>query len=169
MEATAQPAFRLNVEAAKPHKWHLSGTGGVWTGVGHSPSALVTWVPQHKAAKALVGIVIVLEGRMEVISYRSLYHTLQDLMHATGGGWYRMHGMSVPLRDDAELGEGHGTIVKLRAQMKQRLLAWAKVLANCPGAPMVALQRVSRPQWGGVVWEIGGDAAREAGEPKVGL
>ena len=106
---------------------------------------------------------------MEVISYRSLYHTLQDLMHATGGGWYRMHGMSAPLRDDAELGKGHGTIVKLRAQMKQRLLAWAKVLANCPGAPMVALQRVSRPKWGGGVWEIGGDVAREAGEPKVGL
>jgi hypothetical protein len=76
---TAPPrvAYGLDLEAAKMHKWHLGGCG-IWTGVGMSATALVTWVPQSKAARCLVEISDVLDGRCEVARYRSLHGALAD-------------------------------------------------------------------------------------------
>jgi hypothetical protein len=168
---TAPPrvAYGLDLEAAKMHKWHLGGCG-IWTGVGMSATALVTWVPQSKAARCLVEILEVLDGRCEVARYRSLHGALADLVLPTGGGWYRMQGMAVPLRSDQELGEGPNVLVRKRPQLWQRLQAWQTVLANCPGAAMVAvLPAAHRARSTDVVtWDIGGDAAKD-GEPKQGL
>ena len=168
---TALPrvAYGLDIEAAKMHKWHLGGCG-IWTGVGMSATALVTWVPQSKAARCLVEILEVLDGRCEVARYRSLHGALADLVLPTGGDWYRMQGMAVPLRSDQELGEGPNVIVRKRPQLWKRLQAWQKILANCPGAAMVAvLPAVHHAQRTDIVtWDIGGDAAKD-GEPKQGL
>jgi hypothetical protein len=46
------PAHGLNLEAAKPSKWHLGGAA-IWIGGGLSATWMVTWVPQHKAAHLL--------------------------------------------------------------------------------------------------------------------
>ena len=167
--APPRPALGLDLEAAKMHKWHLGGSG-IWTGVGMSASALVTWVPQSKAARCLVEILEVLEGRCDVSRYRSLHGALADLVLPTGGGWYRMQGMAVPLRSDQELGEGPNVIVRERPQLWSRLKAWQKILANSPGAAMVAVLPAahSARRTDVVTWDIGGDAAKD-GEPKQGL
>ena len=162
-------AFGLDLEAAKMHKWHLGGSG-VWTGVGISATALVTWVPQPKAARCLVEIADVLAGRCEAARYRSLHGALADLVLPTGGGWYRMQGMAVPLQSDQELGEGPNVIIRERPQLWKRLRAWQTILANSPGAPMVAMLPAahSASRTDIVTWDIGGDAAKD-GEPKQGL
>eukprot|EP00900_Chrysochromulina_parva_P003911 jgi/Chrpa1/13520/Chrysochromulina_OHIO_Genome00021069-RA len=156
-------------EAAKMHKWHLGGSG-IWTGVGVSATTLVTWVPQAKAARCLVEIDDVLEGRCEVARYRSLHGALSDLVLPTGGSWYRMQGMAVPLQSDQELGEGPNVLVRERPQLWKRLRAWQTVLANSPGAPMTAVLPAvhSAERTDIVTWDIGGDAAKD-GEPKQGL
>ena len=163
------PAFGLDLEAAKMHKWHLGGSG-VWTGVGISSTALVMWVPQAKAARALVEIADVLDGCCEVARYRSLHGALADLVLPTGGGWHRMQGMAVPLQSDQELGDGPNVIVRERPQLWKRLRAWRTVLANCPGAPMTATLPAphTSTRTDIVTWDIGGDAAKD-GEPKQGL
>jgi hypothetical protein len=168
---TAPPreALGLDLEAAKMHKWHLGGSG-IWTGVGVSATTLVTWVPQAKAARCLVEIVDVLEGRCDVARYRSLHGALSDLVLPTGGSWYRMQGMAVPLQSDQELGEGPNVLVRERPQLWKRLRAWQTVLANSPGAPMTAVLPAahSAERTDIVTWDIGGDAAKD-GEPKQGL
>ena len=168
---TAPPraACGLDLEAAKMHKWHLGGSG-IWTGVGMSATALVTWVPQSKAARCLVEILEVLDGRCEVSRYRSLHGALADLVLPTGGGWYRMQGMAVPLQSDQELGEGPNVIVRERPQLWKRLKAWQTILANSPGAAMVAALPAahSAKRTDVITWDIGGDAAKD-GEPKQGL
>jgi hypothetical protein len=167
--ATPRPAFGLDLEAAKMHKWHLGGSG-VWTGVGMSATALVTWVPQAKATRCLVEIADVLDGSCEVARYRSLHGALADLVLPTGGGWYRMQGMAVPLQTDQELGDGPNVIVRERPQLWKRLRAWQTILANCPGAPMTATLPAEHTSKHAdvVTWDIGGDAAKD-GEPKQGL
>ena len=168
---TAPPraAFGLDLEAAKMHKWHLGGSG-IWTGVGMSSTALVTWVPQCKAARCLVEITEVLDGRCEVSRYRSLHGALADLVLPTGGGWYRMQGMAVPLQSDQELGEGPNVTVRERPQLWKRLRAWQTILANSPGAAMVSVLPAahSATRTDVITWDIGGDAAKD-GEPKQGL
>ena len=64
---------------------HLAGDA-VWIGAGLSVTAMVAWVPRHKAAAALVGIAETLAGRMPVGRYRKLVGLLADLLTATGGG-----------------------------------------------------------------------------------
>ena len=162
-------AFGLDLEAAKMHKWHLGGSG-IWTGVGLSATALVTWVPQSKAARCLVEIAEVLDGRCDAARYRSLHGALADLVLPTGGGWYRMQGMAVPLQSDQELGEGPNVMVRERPQLWKRLKAWQTILANCPGAPMVSVLPAahSATRTDTVTWDIGGDAAKD-GQPKQGL
>ena len=98
------------------------GADGIWVGVGMSTALLVTWVPQHKAAALLLVIHDVLAGRCTVSRYRSAVGALQDMLMPTGGGMYRMKGLYAPLADDAELGEGPDTIVRVRRQMRARLV-----------------------------------------------
>ena len=157
-----QVALGLNLEAAKMHKWHLGGSG-IWTGVGVSATALVSWVPQAKAARCLVEIADVLDGRCEVARYRSLHGALTDLVLPTGGGWHRMQGMAVPLQSDQELGKGPNVLVCERPQLWKRLKAWQTVLANSPGAPMVAVLPAAHgaKRTDVVTWDIGGVPATQ--------
>ncbi|KAL3930069.1 MAG: hypothetical protein SGPRY_001694 [Prymnesium sp.] len=65
------PALGLNLEAAKPYKWHLGGEA-IWIRVGLSATWLVTWVPRHKAALLLATIARVLVvGESPVAEHRS--------------------------------------------------------------------------------------------------
>jgi len=167
--APPREALGLDLEAAKMHKWHLGGSG-IWTGVGVSATFLVIWVPQAKAVRCLVEIADVLDGRCEVARYRSLHGALADLVLPTGGDWYRMQGMAVPLRSDQELGEGPNVLVRERPQLWKRLKAWQTLLANSPGSPMTATLPAahSAVRTDIVTWDIGGDAAKD-GVPKQGL
>ena len=157
--ATAE-VVGLDLEPAKLSKWYLGGAA-VWIGIGMSATLLVTWVPMAKAAVLLQLTNLVLDELCTVAVYRSYVGALQDTIKATGGGWYRMHGMFAPLREDAELGQGPATIVRLRKQMKARLLHWLRILANRPGASMVAAVGPVPLAPDALIWEIGGDAARE--------
>jgi len=167
------PAQGLNMAAAGVHKWHIGG-GLIWIGCGLSATHLLTWVPQHKAAALLRDITNVFAGRCDVASYRSFVGTLQDVLKTTGGGFYRMKGLFAPLGEDAELGEGPYTIVRLRKQMKARLVSWQHVLANRPGASMLGSAvgpDASLKTDQGIIWVLAGDATKKDGElhNKIGL
>ena len=161
-------AYGLDLEAAKPHKWGL-GAFNVWIGVGLSSTLLVSWVPQNKALALLMTTRQVLEGRCPVGLYRRYLGALQDAVKATGGGWYMMKGMHVPLQDGQEIDKGPDTLVALRRQMSARLRAWQQKLANCPGASMLAAIAPAPQPAGAVKWEIGGDAACESRRKGGGL
>ena len=153
-------AYGLNLEPAKPSKWHLAGAA-VWIGTGLSATLLVTWVPQPKAAALLVTMYLVLEGRCPVALYRSWVGALQDAIQAIGGGWYLMKGLHEPLKEHNELGQGPGTFVRVRPQMLARITHLQSVLTNKPGASMLAAVGPALLAEDAIVWEIGGDAARE--------
>ena len=161
-------ATGLNLEAAKSHKWHLGGAQ-VWIGKGFDANLLLVWVPQAKAAAMLHLISVALQWRLPVSEYRSLYGQLNDVVIATGGGWYRMKGMAAPLQVGAEIDDGPSTHVCERKQLKARLAAWRRVLAQCPGSSMLAVMGEPARPVGKVVWEVGGDAALEKDRRKDGV
>ena len=156
-EVEPPEAYGINLEAAKAHKWHL-GSSGIWVGAGLSLECLVVWITQEKVLKILMMIRETLEERIDAGEYSSLVGMLADVCKLTGGGWYRMRGLSPPLTD--ELVRGKGTKVRLRTHMAARLKAWRKRLVNEPGSPMTAVVEPVRTL-GELEWVIGGDAASE--------
>jgi hypothetical protein len=158
----------LGLEAAKVHKWHVGGAA-VWIGKGFDANLLVRWVQQHKAAAMIVGLRRLLDERLEVSEYRSLLGQLADEIESTGGGWYRLKGMSAPLLEGQELSQGPATVVRRRRQLWARATAWLSTLSSCPGSSMLASTLPAPKPKGGVVWEIGGDGAREPGDKLAGI
>ena len=74
-----------------------------------------------------------------------------------------MQGMAVPLQSDQELGKGPNVLVCERPQLWKRLKAWQTVLANSPGAPMVAVLPAAHgaKRTDVVTWDIGGVPATQ--------
>ena len=95
-------AYGLDLEAAKPHKWHC-GVSLVWIGWGFSSAALVFWVPLEKRARALHFLFRILDltGEEEEVvagEYQSEHGFLVSLTAMTGGGQYRNKGLARPMR-----------------------------------------------------------------------
>eukprot|EP00965_Chrysotila_dentata_P218481 6190597-Pleurochrysis_carterae.AAC.1 len=79
VEVPPRPARGLQLEAAKPHKWHAAAAA-VWIGIGIACPWMVFWVPRHKAVRALQDIADTLRGDMLVERYRELHGFLQSLV-----------------------------------------------------------------------------------------
>ena len=133
--------------AAKPHKWGAHGSA-VWIGKGFDANALIVWVPQHKAAHALLVISEVFDGTCTVALYMHLVGFLEDLVPVTGGGEYRMKGLRAPLQEGNEVDEGPTALVRMRKQMQGRLTQWRRKLLDFPGASMNTQAARARPKSG---------------------
>lgn len=161
------PAFGLEAEAAKPSKWGADGSS-IWIGKGLDANLLITWVPPHKAAHALLLIQSTLAGTCMVERYEHLIGFLEDLRAAIGWAVYVMKGMRALLQTGAEVDDGPAAAVALRKQMKGRLVQWRSMLLNCPGASMNLQAHKADPQPEAPLWQIGGDAASETDDQRAG-
>jgi len=159
----------LGLEASRVDKWH-GGLATLWLGCHSSAAYGLVWVPHPKRLETCARLRRLRTGTIPVAEYRRLYGVLTSLLPMLAREPYILHGMSAPLKGDAELGISGSTLVECTPEIDRRAARLLEVLQNTPGASIFESEEPVRAPSSTLLWRITVDAAgAEAESPGIGV